>query len=297
MGCWNATCSLSRLPIECGDQVRAFIIAPHWAIKSSGFSYPDDAFIPMSFGILGEYDDYGLIDNIIENYNTEMIMDIFKEIEEKDIYELLRKIERDYIYDIGKGFFEHKYICNEKSEERKGKNIGFTLVREDIYQKIIDIRKNQKCWLRDHEGELFNDLYITAGIEYFQSLYDHNNDDDPTFHRLIYSDKNHFYYDIKHHFDYWVENNYENFILRKMTSTNTSDIPQVKDLVKDAVDMMQLRGFMSELRLSWMPQSGKGSQCPVTRDYIPFYSFVLEKAYENIDYWKKQEEEDEEEEE
>ena len=64
MGCWNATCNISNLPIFWGDKV---VLIPLLKVssKSTQFNpcYPTDNFVPLGFPIFGEYDDYGRLEN------------------------------------------------------------------------------------------------------------------------------------------------------------------------------------------------------------------------------------------
>ena len=64
MGCWNATCNVSNLPIFWGDKV-VLIPLVKVSSKETKFNpcYPTDNFIPLGFPIFGEYDDYGRLEN------------------------------------------------------------------------------------------------------------------------------------------------------------------------------------------------------------------------------------------
>ncbi len=68
MGCWNATCGLTRLPIHPGDPVVLFPLllenAPTRLGLGGGFSETTDLAQPLSVGIRGEYNDYGGIDSL-----------------------------------------------------------------------------------------------------------------------------------------------------------------------------------------------------------------------------------------
>ncbi len=68
MGCWNATCGLTRLPIHPGDAVVLFPLllenAPTRLGLGGGFSEQTDLAQPLAVGIRGEYNDYGGIDSL-----------------------------------------------------------------------------------------------------------------------------------------------------------------------------------------------------------------------------------------
>lgn len=68
MGCWNATCALTQLPIYAGEPVLAFIVRKNpfeGDFCGGGYIYPEDSFVPISPAIVGVYDDYGSIDDIL----------------------------------------------------------------------------------------------------------------------------------------------------------------------------------------------------------------------------------------
>ena len=64
MGCWNATCNISNLPIFYGDKV---VLIPLVKVSSKQTQFnpcnPTDNFLPLGFPIFGEYDDYGRLEN------------------------------------------------------------------------------------------------------------------------------------------------------------------------------------------------------------------------------------------
>lgn len=64
MGCWNATCNISNLPIFWGDKV-VLIPLVKVSSKSTQFNpcYPTDNFVPLGFPIFGKYDDYGRLEH------------------------------------------------------------------------------------------------------------------------------------------------------------------------------------------------------------------------------------------
>ena len=64
MGCWNATCNVTNLPICVGEKV---VLIPLAKVKDDcdfNACYPTDVFVPFALPLIGEYDDYGAIENI-----------------------------------------------------------------------------------------------------------------------------------------------------------------------------------------------------------------------------------------
>lgn len=74
MGCWNATCNVSRLPIFCGDEIVVIPLIAVSATVTENTSYATDNFVPFSFPIVGKYNDYGGIeDAVITEENDKLI--------------------------------------------------------------------------------------------------------------------------------------------------------------------------------------------------------------------------------
>lgn len=64
MGCWNATCNISNLPIYAGDDIVLILLMQTTQNVEFNVCYPTDNFVPYAFPIFGKYDDYGGIEEI-----------------------------------------------------------------------------------------------------------------------------------------------------------------------------------------------------------------------------------------
>src|ERR1700722_8285350 len=62
MGCFNMTCSVSRLPVTANMAIRAVVLARTEQPSEYTF-YPSSFFVPLTPSISGTYDDYGRIEN------------------------------------------------------------------------------------------------------------------------------------------------------------------------------------------------------------------------------------------
>ncbi len=104
MGCWNATCNVSNLPIYYGDEV---VLIPLMKVKNKtrfNTCYATDNFVPFAFPIFGKYDEYGGIEDIVPDELNET---------------LLRSYEYWYYYDEEYTDRENKLIpIAEKNFER-----------------------------------------------------------------------------------------------------------------------------------------------------------------------------------
>ena len=83
MGCWNETCGLSGLPITEGDKVKLVFLLPRYrSMTIEGLSsYCDSTSVltPCLLPITGEYNDYGGIENIVEDWNTDIVFKSLKD--------------------------------------------------------------------------------------------------------------------------------------------------------------------------------------------------------------------------
>lgn len=74
MGSWNETCGVTQLPILWKDKVRLFILIPSMSNdQSSTTCHPEDRFVPFALPVLGTYDDYGGIEDVVQDWNTKLI--------------------------------------------------------------------------------------------------------------------------------------------------------------------------------------------------------------------------------
>ena len=86
MGCFSVCCSMSKMTINAGDKVLLIPLIP--VGPAGGYMYLStmDLFMPFCLPIVGTYDDYGSIENIEKNINTEILEKYFK-IEETKTWE------------------------------------------------------------------------------------------------------------------------------------------------------------------------------------------------------------------
>jgi hypothetical protein len=80
MGCWNETCAITQMPIHVGDPVVLVFLTKvdRHAENHNGFCNVNDIWTPKFLPVFGEYDDYGGLEEIQENWNTEYIVDSLK---------------------------------------------------------------------------------------------------------------------------------------------------------------------------------------------------------------------------
>jgi hypothetical protein len=70
MGCWSVNCGISNIAITCGNKC---VLLP--LKKNKGGEYKE--YQPATLPIFGEYNDYGGIENIVQDDNTKLIEEHF----------------------------------------------------------------------------------------------------------------------------------------------------------------------------------------------------------------------------
>lgn len=81
MGCWNGTCGISQLPILSGTKVKTFLMLQSefaHGIGGAGVCYSTAYFRPWFLPVTAEYNDYGSIDAIQKDWNSEYMLETFQ---------------------------------------------------------------------------------------------------------------------------------------------------------------------------------------------------------------------------
>ena len=103
MGYWNATCSLTNLGIGYGEEVKSFLVVR----SDDGFSLsspcdPDEVWCPIFPCVTGKYNDYGSVEDIVDDDARKMIekaifAGVFCRVDDWDD---AREMEKDGNFDI-----------------------------------------------------------------------------------------------------------------------------------------------------------------------------------------------------
>ena len=116
MGSYNSSGFISKLPIRRGDRVVCFIATENPYSSIRNLYIPDCHLVPWGIPVRGEYNDYGSIENIDEDFNTEFLKKLFKV---DDVEEIFYAIDR-CLY--GDSLDENiKYWKHNKEEVKKYK--------------------------------------------------------------------------------------------------------------------------------------------------------------------------------
>jgi hypothetical protein len=153
MGCWNATCNISNLPIFWGDKV---VLIPLVKVSSIRTQFnpcnPTDNFIPLGFPIFGEYDDYGRVEHAYTTEWNEKHLRQFKyyfEERNDDADERYRPVQLKERFDdfVGQVLCCHEgcYIdLDSKYFHPDGKAmVTYMMIHQDVYDTLLTEMANR----------------------------------------------------------------------------------------------------------------------------------------------------------
>lgn len=161
MGCYNSACSLSHLDVKSGDKCYFLILKPHKyqeRTEGSTHCYADDRYKLFCFPIVGEYDDYGGLEEIEKDEHI-----LFLEKKLKIPIESLVSIatETRGVYDSYSEKFK-LFIENEKILNYSEilldvmKKLNFESVEENKYLVNSDLELNDTYTIEIVSKDKFN---------------------------------------------------------------------------------------------------------------------------------------------
>lgn len=303
MGSWNGTCAVSHMPITHGQKVKAYILVPHYyhdvkpgaATPGTGFElediekfsgggicYSTDAWSPLSIPIDAEYNDYGGIDSIKVNQNTNYIL------------EWVNK-------ETGKGFKSLEEMFDAISQ---GETVfAFMLVHPSIYNAAVDAVEESRDEEYDGDRLLINIMLdFEAAREYartegatdslmegLHALGIKSAEPDPhdvmmrTYVTRQWPKREGAHRSAVEAYsgmgsrDGMMQSDFSREYFNKMIKSESTSI-------EDLVNHYQFCCFMSSARRTWIAQAGCGSQC----DEYKIHRLVAEATLAHLAEVKKQ---------
>ena len=275
MGSWNGTCGLSQLPIVAGTKVKVFLMLKTSAdgiIGGSGVCYSTAHFRPWFLPVNAEYDDYGSITAIEDDWNSRYMLEKFQQwLKEKKVRILGDDAEinspditsfqtlKDVFDCVERGalvFCTHDSDYNHKTKKwRKYKvelRIGMFMVIESVFDRMYV--EYTKEW-QSKKNEYYQQQSATSRAKCIEALEKiHTVKEDEADSLVLYDmmftmalgDAMEERVAIKH---------YKTLLYDKAKGVSFDTFLEKKKLI----DAMSL--IMSVLRKMWIPQSGQGSQC------------------------------------
>lgn len=267
MGCWNGTCGLSNLPIKNGEEIVLFIVKEKNLLNCNGggYCYPTDLFEPISLPIVGEYDDYGAIENIKnedlilpkirEMFKEKNLINLLDEISDLDmntasLYQIIREIERGNIaspenpsilklYE-SEGIIKSRYL-----------NVGIIMFHKKLYDTVI-----KKVYSGCHKKRYLDIIEsskdaLEGDLKYLDNI-----------KKAILWKASRIPFEFT--IDYLID-----------SVLNSDD-----KLLDKIVEVDTINSVLLSLRKSWIPQCGAGSQEYIHSEYVSVANFILEKYKE-----------------
>lgn len=137
MGCFNKMGFYSHLPITYGDDIVMFICVDntHSYESDANSIYIDTFYSPYCLPIYGKYNDYGFIEDIVKDANTNLLEKRFGQTIE-EILDLIYRKDNSYPRDI-----KYKYEDMFESAVKEGEVPSFilTMERRDVFDAMVQI--------------------------------------------------------------------------------------------------------------------------------------------------------------
>lgn len=159
MGCFNMTGGISHLPMRAGDEIVA-IIGFYNPKTSYGQEFcPGYDFTPLFFPVVGEYNDYGNIEYIKEDYNSNYIKEFFECDDLEELFNVIDDAAVDRYMDtkekklwkkinakaqeIVKSSFHYEYM--KQHHKSFNLQLGFMLEHKFVYDFLATRNENDEA--------------------------------------------------------------------------------------------------------------------------------------------------------
>jgi hypothetical protein len=261
---------ISNLPIISGEKIKLVFLGGGFDLNDAtgGFCYANGMMSPRFLPIEGEYNDYGSIEEIVEDWNYHLITKLLREAFAKIEVEEEEKTEfnlEDIIEGVERGSLKvmrRKGIMNAAETELTKSKLSFAMIRLDVWDAICN----------DFVGEFWNDNEEeTAKGEYYISAktYCQRKADKMVAHmaklkeiRATGSEMDAMRYSMLEMRDANIFK--EDRILRGSQhdygNLFESEGADFQGMLKAWTEMTIIHSFLEGTRKSWMVQQGKGSQ-------------------------------------
>ena len=292
MGCWNATCGVTNLPIRAGDKVMAVLVRIPFHNKltdMSGACYTSDQAWPVTAGFEGEYNDYGGIENLVD---SPVLQEIEKRFGVEDAEEFINDVvERDEFYYPG-AYWDmvdyHKMVAKHEGREYvepvKGENgegcdgLGLWMCHKSVWDDLTRSPELRIGWGQKHPFDYYRDAFPEyysklaeaiemekrwKGMDGYDDVAEEYKDD--YFFSKIFVSRNPFATAIgaRESGSDMVEDlvGYAHIIEDMVIKQKLAiDDPKLVSFVDRLCESRAMNLAIGALRKNWFPSSGKGSQ-------------------------------------
>lgn len=256
MGCWNATCFISNLPILAGEPCVGFLITATG--KMGVTSYPDERYRPITPPIEGTYDDYGGL-SFSPEQDTGELHGALCRIEWLKNKELDHPIVTDSMTELFSFSQDEKIVVSIQNQRLS--LVVPVLMKRCFYEYALDAFGKDNV----QRGKLLHQKYSNTNKRICQMLCDR----EPVsmlFKRLNKQE---------------IE---QREALYDFLSFRRLPHPIVVQLIRTGIDftgMAAVDRLLDNMRRQWVPTSGAGSQRELdTKLQLGFYQKMYELAEE-----------------
>ena len=312
MGCWNETCAVTQIPIMSGDPVALVLLTKvdRHAENHSGFCYANDIWTPKFLPVFGEYDDYGSVENIQENWNTQFIVDqLRQELAQVRLTQPTPRADSTHA-DTRKHFaldldaFTVNDVLDQIHEDRvwvpgvrDNLPVGWCMMHRWVWDHMTQIME------RDWRDNISLNTVISHGETYYEAMLNRyaevraNSDDVAMGLLLKYSRRA--LVDWQNAFAVLSESgsrldsymtlsglrNYDE-VMWKLAETGVSvQDAHVQQVIRAMAEMLVFMNNMSVLRKFWSPQTGKGCQITAHHAHLALHELCVTKIKQQIKQW------------
>lgn len=323
MGCWNGTCMISNLPIMAGDKVKlVFLHAPYGGagsvLNQSAYCYPTGILSPAFLAITGEYDDYGTIENIVKDWNYNLIEKILKDklgnilkvdgeknISDWTLEEIIRGIER--------GGLEYFNVIKDETKDMMKQVLKrqFERTVSDRTESLSEVLKSfgiddseeepEANW---HKADLSfvmirQDIWDFAVSQMSREMVHDRESEQGTYKEIEYSKhlRKEFENSIRKSESTYISlygsvftsssESRGNLIGKSVYAQYVSEAPkeELEDIFKQWSEYVYVGSFLNRIRKGWMIQEGAGSQDASWEHYIALSKKVIDICDAQLKKW------------
>ncbi|MBQ8806314.1 MAG: hypothetical protein IJZ68_07675 [Bacteroidaceae bacterium] len=276
MGCWNATCNISNLPIFWGDKV---VLIPLLKVSSKrtqfNTCYPTDNFVPLGFPIFGEYDDYGRLENAHTSAWNEAHLRQFNyyfeerddEAEEKYRPVVLKETFDDF---VGQVLCCHEgcYIDlpNQYFHPDGKAMVTYMMIHQNVYEKLLEEMAGRIPY---NCSVSYRDAFIPHLREKLQELLDSGMKPEECSTPVVYEAfQGMILKDICENIFGYQSYFHQYFIWRDLARQMMNDTEIRSVLLRDIANLKIWTSTLSYLRKGYLCDSGAGGQSSEMRLHL-----------------------------
>ncbi len=269
MGCWHSTDLVTDLPILAGEEVYMILMANMHRPDAGMPTYSVGQWVPVGLPIKGKYNDYGMIEDIVDPIPLMTQSMMFSLCKDTISEEGERRMKQDFeegSTDLEKYLFsvERGHRTLPRSYLHRFTNdvvvMGFALINAEVYDRVVEECYSVMDFVFDHQQKSPKDI----AKKMFDLLQNTSLDD---------VDR-HFYF-MDEHYPFcmseggrwvcspkeWILSPKYNEVINEIYGANNP--PTYDDIlimIEESVRFQKFIIFLSSIRKSFAPPPGAGSQ-------------------------------------